>query len=95
MKMPAFSFPAIPVGKSPTPKEIVLGIKRECKSCKVYKLYRDRVSVNDFGSSVSSRRIPVAKDELSHSLESSTSSRYHSWQVTDGFESFIGYRLLI
>ncbi len=58
-KCPAFSFPAIPCWEvAYTQKEVVLGIKRECKSCKVYKLYKHRVSSTDLDSSVSSTKNP-------------------------------------
>jgi hypothetical protein len=61
-KCPAFSFPAIPCWEvAYTPKEIVLGIKRECKSCKVYKLQKDRVSTTDFGSTIFSPNNPRHK----------------------------------
>jgi hypothetical protein len=61
-KCPAFSFPAIPCWEvAYTPKEIVLGIKRECKSCKVYKLHKDRVSTTDFGSTIFSPNNPRHK----------------------------------
>jgi len=61
-KCPAFSFPAIPCWEvAYTQKEIVLGIKRDCKSCKVYKLYHDIVSSTDLDSSISSTKSPRHK----------------------------------
>jgi hypothetical protein len=60
-KCPAFSFPAIPCWEvAYSQNELLLGIKRECKNCKVYKLYKDkdRVSTTDSGSSVSSTKNP-------------------------------------
>jgi len=58
-KCPAFSFPAIPCWEvAYTQNEILLGIKRDCKTCKVYKLYKDSVSTTDSDSSVSSTKDP-------------------------------------
>ena len=56
-KCPAFSFPAIPCWEvAYTQKEILLGIKRDFKSCKVYRLYHDIVSSTDLDSSVTSTK---------------------------------------
>ena len=58
-KCPAFRFPAMPCWEvAYTQKEILLGIKRDCKSCKVYKLYHDIVSSTDLDSNVSSTKDP-------------------------------------
>jgi len=58
-KCPAFRFPAIPCWEAAyTQKEILLGFKRDCKSCKVYKLYHDIVSSTDLDSRVSSTKNP-------------------------------------
>ena len=58
-KCPAFRFPAIPCWEvAYTQNEVLLGIKRDCKSCKVYKLYHDIVSSTDLDSSVSSTKNP-------------------------------------
>jgi len=56
---PAFSFPAIPCWEvAYTQNEILLGIKKDCKSCKVYKVYKDRVSTADSDLSGSSTKNP-------------------------------------
>jgi hypothetical protein len=58
-KCPAFSFPAIPCWEvTYTQCEILLGVKKDCKSCKVYKLYKDVVSAPEFDSSISSAKKP-------------------------------------
>jgi hypothetical protein len=56
-KCPAFNFPSIPCWEVAYSQcEILLGIKRDCKTCKVYKLYKERVSTTDSDSSVSSTK---------------------------------------
>jgi hypothetical protein len=58
-KCPAFNFPAIPCWEvAYTQKEILLGIQGDCKSCKVYKLYKDVISAAEFDSSTSSTGNP-------------------------------------
>lgn len=58
-KCPAFTFPAIPCWEvAYTQNEVLLGIKRDCKSCKVYKLYHDILPSTDLDSDVSSSKIP-------------------------------------
>ena len=58
-KCPAFRSPAMPCWEvAYSQKEILLGIKRNCNSCKVYKLYKDLGSTAEFDSSISSTKNP-------------------------------------
>jgi len=57
LNCPAYLFPERPCWETAyTQCEILLGVEKNCKSCKVYKLYEDVGSTIEVDSSISSTK---------------------------------------